>query len=178
MSGSKPPVPAFAVVGYKNTGKTTLVCKLVAELKRRGYRVGTLKHDAHDFQLDYEGTDTFKHRQAGADMVAIASSGKWAVQAWSTGSPSLEGMLSRLDAVDLVIVEGYKQGNLPKIVMADRDGAIFCNERLENVKAVAAAGGEAPLAPASVEVYDRNDIVSFVQLILRTFALEQEERDG
>ncbi|MFC4766889.1 molybdopterin-guanine dinucleotide biosynthesis protein B [Effusibacillus consociatus] len=164
-------VKAFAVVGYKNMGKTTLVCKLVSELKNRGYRVGTLKHDAHDFQLDYEGTDTFQHRQAGADVVAIASSGKWAVQGWPAQPPTLEEMLKRFEGVDLVIVEGYKQGNLPKIVVSDRRGAIFQNERLENVVAVATIDGAPFLAPSAARVYDRNEIDCFIELVLATLAL-------
>lgn len=163
-------VRAFAVVGYKNTGKTELVCKLVAALKNRGYRVGTLKHDAHDFQIDYEGTDTFRHRQAGADVVAIAGSAKWAVQGWTPQPPTLREMLERIEGVDIVIVEGYKQGELPKIVIADRQGAIFQNERLENVIAVAAVDGTSPVAPPAARVYDRDDIDSFVELILKTVA--------
>lgn len=164
-------IKAFAVVGYKNTGKTTLVCRLVAELKRRGYRVGTLKHDAHDFRMDHEGTDTFKHRQAGADLVAIASPEKWVVQGWANQPPSLEEMLQKFADVDLVIVEGYKQGPLPKIVIADRQGTIFQQETLENVVSVAVAGDASLLAPSGVPVYDRNEIDSFVKIIQQTLAL-------
>ncbi|GAX88784.1 molybdopterin-guanine dinucleotide biosynthesis protein B [Effusibacillus lacus] len=165
-------VKAFAVVGYKKTGKTTLVCRLVAELKNRGYKVGTLKHDAHDFRMDFEGSDTYKHRQAGADVVAIASSGKWTVQAWPEEPPTLEEMLSRFEGVDLVLVEGFKQGNLPKIVIADEQGAIFQNERLDNVVAVAMKGSGDLVAPPGIPVYHRDDIGLFVELILTTLALK------
>jgi molybdopterin-guanine dinucleotide biosynthesis protein B len=168
---------AFAVVGYKNSGKSTLVCQLTSELKKRGYRVGTLKHDVHDFEIDREGTDTSKHRQAGADVVAIASQDKWAVQGWGSGLSSLDEMLRRIEGVDLVLVEGYKQSPLPKIVMvADRQGAIFQNEKLENVAACAAAEGIPLLAPPGVPVYDRNEIGLLAELILEKLALKQEER--
>ncbi|BCJ87178.1 molybdopterin-guanine dinucleotide biosynthesis protein B [Effusibacillus dendaii] len=167
------PVTAFAVVGYKNTGKTTMVCKLVERFKSLGYRVGTIKSDAHEFQMDRPGADTFQHRQAGADQVAIVSPQKWALQVWTEQPPTLQQLLSMMADVDLVIVEGYKQGDLPKVVMADEKGAIFQHEQLDSIVAVAAKGGLAPLAPPEVDVYDRDDVDSLVSLLRRVLSLEQ-----
>ncbi len=66
------PVPIISIVSKKNCGKTTLLEKLIPELKQRGYRVGTIKHDVHGFNIDHEGKDTFRHKSAGADIVAIS----------------------------------------------------------------------------------------------------------
>lgn len=166
MNKGRSPIPAFAVVGYKNTGKTTLVSRLVTEMKKRGYIVGTLKHDVHEFQMDVPGTDTDQHRQAGADVVAIAGRGGWAVQAWEAAPPSVWDMLNRIADVDIVLVEGYKQSHLPKIVLADEQGAIFQNENLENVIAAAVpAAGLHMLASLEVPVYHRDEVVRIADLI-------------
>lgn len=160
-------VPVFAVAGYKKTGKTTLVCKLVAEFKRRGLRVGTVKHDVHQFQMDYPGTDTFKYREAGADAVAIAGGNRWVLQAWPEEPILLDELLAAMKDVDLIIVEGYKQEHLPKIVIADGQGAIFQQERLTHVAAVAVDEQTASLAPTGVDVYDKNDVVAMADHMLQ-----------
>ncbi|GFP23998.1 molybdopterin-guanine dinucleotide biosynthesis adapter protein, partial [Candidatus Hakubella thermalkaliphila] len=72
-------IPVFAIVGKTDSGKTTLLEKLVAELKKRGYRVGTVKHDIHGFEVDHPGKDSWRHAQAGADTVAISSPQKLAL---------------------------------------------------------------------------------------------------
>lgn len=108
---------ALAVVGYSDSGKTTLIEGLVAELCRRGYRIGTVKHDAHSFEIDHEGKDSWRHRYAGAQVVVIASRQGLATIETRSREPELAEILSRFEAVDLVIVEGFKKSALPKIVM-------------------------------------------------------------
>ncbi|TJU93295.1 MAG: molybdopterin-guanine dinucleotide biosynthesis protein B, partial [Mesorhizobium sp.] len=71
--------PVFGITGWKNSGKTTLTVKLVAELVRRGWTVSTVKHAHHDFDIDKPGTDSFRHRQAGAMEVAVVSGRRWAL---------------------------------------------------------------------------------------------------
>lgn len=114
------------VVGYKHTGKTTLICKLVELLSSSSLRVATVKHDAHDFAIDREGTDTWRHRQAGAAAVVIASPYRMAVmrreqQPITRGSQDellqLDHLLLQLNDMDIVLVEGYKSAAYPKIVM-------------------------------------------------------------
>lgn len=109
--------PVFGVVGWKNSGKTTLTTRLVTELSVRGYRVSTIKHAHHRFDVDHPGKDSFRHRQAGAHQVAIASPVRWAVMTELRGAPepSLQQMLARLDPCDVVIVEGYKHDAHPKV---------------------------------------------------------------
>ena len=104
-------------VGYKNTGKTTWVCRMTESFKHAGYKVGTVKHDAHDFQMDTPGTDTWKHQAAGADITAISSSSRTAIIK-NTPDP-LEALIASMDSlVDIILVEGFKAAPYPKVVFA------------------------------------------------------------
>ncbi len=107
----------FGITGWKNSGKTTLTEKLVAELTRRGWKVSTVKHAHHGFDIDKEGTDSFRHRQAGASEVAIVSGRRWALMHELHGEeePTLDEVLKRLAPCDLVLVEGYKREGHKKI---------------------------------------------------------------
>jgi molybdopterin-guanine dinucleotide biosynthesis protein B len=109
-------LPVICIVGASNSGKTTFLEQLIPELRRRGHRLGTLKHDVHGFEMDREGKDTWRHRKAGAGVIAISS-------------PSMVGMIRETDAemtpeliagryfwdVDILLTEGYKQSRFPKI---------------------------------------------------------------
>lgn len=107
----------YGVIGWKNAGKTTLVERLVAEISRRGFTVSTVKHTHHSADVDRPGKDSYRHRQAGARQVILASSARWALMSELRGAPErpLPELLRRLDPVDLVIVEGYKRDDHPKI---------------------------------------------------------------
>ena len=107
----------FGITGWKNSGKTTLVEKLVAEFCRRGFRVSTVKHAHHEFDIDKPGADSFRHRQAGASEVAIVSGRRWALMHELRGEdePQLDDILARLSPCDLVLVEGYKREGHSKI---------------------------------------------------------------
>jgi molybdopterin-guanine dinucleotide biosynthesis protein B len=105
------------VVGYKNAGKTTLVCELLRHYNAQGRRAGTIKHDAHAFEPDVPGTDTWRHRRAGAAATAITSPER---TAWTMERPStLDELLSGMErhSLDIVIVEGFKQERHNKIVL-------------------------------------------------------------
>lgn len=116
---TRPPhPPIFCVVGKKDSGKTTLVVRLVAELARRGRRVMTLKH-GHGFDLDREGTDSWRHRhEGGAARVALAGPDRMAVMGdWGPGGePGPEELAARyLADAEVIVAEGYKEAALPKI---------------------------------------------------------------
>ncbi|MCV0396644.1 MAG: molybdopterin-guanine dinucleotide biosynthesis protein B [Rhizobiaceae bacterium] len=113
MSGQR----VLGVTGWKNSGKTTLVERLVVELTRRGWRVSTVKHAHHEFDIDRDGTDSHRHRLAGASEVAVVSSRRWALmhELRDEDEPDLTAILARLSPCDLVIVEGYKREPHPKI---------------------------------------------------------------
>lgn len=107
----------YGVTGWKNSGKTHLMERLVAGIAGLGISVSTVKHAHHAAETDREGTDTYRHRQAGAREVILASPARWALMHELRGAPepALEDLLSRLSPVDLVLVEGYKSAPHPKI---------------------------------------------------------------
>ena len=162
----------FGITGWKNSGKTTLTEKLVTELVRRGWKVSTVKHAHHDFDIDRPGADSFRHRQAGATEVAIVSGIRWALMHELRGEdePPLEAVLSRLAPCDIVLVEGYKREAHRKIEtrrLEAKDRAPL-SAGDPNIVAVAtdfAAEGE-PLP-----VFDLNDAKSIADFIERTTGL-------
>ena len=106
--------PLVAIVGNSNTGKTTLIEKLIPDLKQRGYSVGTVKHTHHGFKMDEQGKDTWRHQAAGADTVVAVSPSRIAIVKASR-LDSLEAALPYLDDRDIVLAEGFKGGDCPKI---------------------------------------------------------------
>lgn len=107
----------FGVTGWKNSGKTGLMERLVAEITGRGFSVSTVKHAHHGFDVDQPGRDSYRHRVAGAHEVLLASGRRIALMQELRGAPEprLEKLLGRLSPVDLVLVEGYKREAHPKI---------------------------------------------------------------
>lgn len=109
-------LPIVSIVGVSGSGKTTLLTKVVAELVKKGYSVNTLKHDAHGFEIDRPGKDSWRHKKAGASTVALSSPEKFAVIKSVKKEWPPERIVSRfLDDADVVITEGYKKGAFPKI---------------------------------------------------------------
>ncbi|TPK90513.1 molybdopterin-guanine dinucleotide biosynthesis protein B [Mesorhizobium sp. B2-4-17] len=162
----------FGITGWKNSGKTTLTEKLVAELVRRGWKVSTVKHAHHDFDIDKPGADSFRHRQAGATEVAIVSGNRWALMHELRGEnePSLTDILARLAPCDIVLVEGYKRESHCKI----ETRRLEAKDRTPlsagdpNVIAVAA---DFVVADKSLPVFDLDDVKSIVDFIERTTGL-------
>lgn len=107
----------IAIAGWKNSGKTSLVSALVTEITNRGWIVSTMKHAHHSFDLDTQGTDSHRHRTAGAREVVLVSQTRWAIQheLGDQPEPGFSQMLDRVSPCDLVIVEGYKYEDIPKI---------------------------------------------------------------
>ena len=109
-------IPIYSVVAYSGTGKTTLIEKLVAELKARGFRTAVIKHDAHEFDIDHEGKDSWRFTRAGADVTVVVSDSKAAIM--ENRPVALEAILAKITDVDIIITEGYKSGGLPKIALS------------------------------------------------------------
>ncbi len=109
-------LPIVCIVGASNSGKTTFLEKLIPELSRRGYRVGTVKHDVHGFEMDHEGKDTWKHRKAGASVVTISSPAQIASIRQTTEEMGLAELVGRYYwTEDILLTEGYKKSSFPKI---------------------------------------------------------------
>ena len=107
----------YGIVGYKNAGKTGLMERLVTEITGRGISVSTLKHAHHTFDVDHPGKDSYRHRQAGAQQVLLASGTRWALMSELRGAaePPLADLLRLLSPVNLVLVEGWKRDTHPKV---------------------------------------------------------------
>lgn len=124
-------IPAIiSIVGKSRSGKTTLIEKLILELKTRGYKIGTLKHAAHGFQMDLEGKDSWRHKKAGANAVIVASSNKF-VLIQNNVKKSIDDLVQYFKGMDLLIIEGYKQEEKPKIEVFRKDSGHtepFCME--------------------------------------------------
>ena len=107
----------YGVIGWKNSGKTGLMERLIIALRAQGFSVSSIKHAHHAFDIDRPGKDSFRHRQAGAGEVLLASRHRWVLMHENTPDqePALAALLARLSPVDIVLVEGYKRDNPPKI---------------------------------------------------------------
>ena len=108
----------FGISGWKNSGKTTLTSALIRELSARGYRVSSVKHAHHNVDVDQQGTDSYKHRAAGASEVMLATSKRFALMheiAEEEGEFELGELLEKMSEVDLILVEGFKSSDIPKI---------------------------------------------------------------
>lgn len=157
----------FGVTGWKNSGKTTLVERLVRELVARGYRVATVKHAHHSFDIDHEGTDSFRHRSAGAGEVAIVSGRRWAIMhelADAEAEPDLETVLEKLSPCDVVIVEGYKRAEHPKIEVRRREARDTASLASAN-PAIVAIASDFPVDGHELPVFDLNDVGKIADFI-------------
>lgn len=107
--------PLVCIVGYSGSGKTTLMVNLIRCFARRGLRVGTIKHDAHGFNIDHPGKDSYRHKDAGATASLISSPTQVALVADTDRDRTPDELLSMLPRVDIVLAEGFKRAPLPKI---------------------------------------------------------------
>ena len=160
----------YGVVGWKNAGKTGLMERLVAEIAGRGFSVSTVKHAHHSFDVDQPGKDSYRHREAGACEVVLASGSRWALMHELRGAaePPLGALLARLTPVDLVLVEGYKRDAHPKVEAhrAETGNPLIATED-SSVRAVAA---DVPLV-LDRPVFDLNDTRAIADFILREVGL-------
>jgi len=108
-------IQIISIVGKSNSGKTTFIEKLIPELKKKGYKIGVVKHSHHGFDIDKEGKDSYRHQKAGADNVMVVSPGKLAMVKQTETETSLDDLRQYFSGVDLIITEGYKKENKPKI---------------------------------------------------------------
>ncbi|HBV96093.1 MAG: molybdopterin-guanine dinucleotide biosynthesis protein MobB [Peptococcaceae bacterium BICA1-7] len=108
-------IPVVSFVGYSGSGKTTFLEKLIPELKARNIKVGIIKHHGHDIEIDTPGKDTWRHSRAGADAVAISTAKKVAVFRRVEAEMDLDHLARAMGDMDIVLTEGYKRGNKPKI---------------------------------------------------------------
>ena len=151
-------VKAVSFVAKSGTGKTTLLEKVIASLKERGYKVGVVKHDAHRFDIDHPGKDSYRLTAAGADTMLISSPEKLALIKKHSESPSIEDLLSTyFSATDIVLTEGFKKSSLPKIELhrQERSTTLLCRGEEHDPTLVAVASDK--LLELDVPVLDLNN---------------------
>ncbi len=153
-------------VGRSNSGKTTLIERLLLELTGVGYRVATIKHAGHGFDLDTEGKDSWRHKRAGASQVVILSKGSLAMFTDVPEELPVEEIRTRFinNDIDLIIAEGWKSEGFPKVVVV-REELKEVDVSLSGLIAVAS------IKPINVNVpwFDRDDVQGLAQLILSRF---------
>jgi len=159
-------IPILCFVGRSNSGKTTLIERLIPELVQAGYRVATIKHAGHGFDLDTEGKDSWRHKRAGASTVIVLSKGSLAMFSDVPDQIKVEELRDRFldEHIDLIIAEGWKSDGYPKIVVVrDQLGEVPVSQ--EGLLAVVSNEPMDLLVP----VLDPHDIASLTSLVIRHF---------
>lgn len=157
----------IGLAGWSGSGKTTLITKLIPCLIARGVRVSTLKHAHHGFDLDMPGKDSFMHRAAGATEVIISSAKRWAIlhELRSEEEWDLPTLVSKMSAVDLVLVEGFKRDAFPKLeIHRAENGKPLLHPDDPHIVAVAC---DTALPDVKIPVVDLNDIDAIADLLLK-----------
>ena len=161
----------FGVTGWKNSGKTGLMERLITEFTARGLSVSSIKHAHHSFDIDHPGRDSYRHRDAGARQVLLASRNRWALmhELRDEDEPSLGDLLEQLSPVDLVLIEGYKRDRHPKIEAHRKEtGQPLIAPEDETIVAVASDTSVSIDRP----VLDLNDTASIANFIAQYLELD------
>lgn len=156
-------IPIVSIVGKSDAGKTTLIEKLIPELRRRGYRVATIKHDAHQFDIDHPGKDSYRHFHAGADWTVIGSPAKIASVRRLERELSLDEIAETITDVDVILTEGYKREARNRIEVSRRAHTTELISTPAELLALAADYA----VDLGVPVFDLNDAAGLVDLIER-----------
>lgn len=152
----------IAISGVKNSGKTTMIEKLIPKLINKGIKVATIKHDGHDFDCDIDGTDTFRHKKAGAYGTAIFSKNKFMIIKEQENTTEDE-LISYFQDCDLILLEGFKYSNYPKIEIIRRGNSEKSVCKKETLLAIAT---DNDIDYGDIDVININDIDSIVNLII------------
>lgn len=159
----------IGIVGWKNSGKTTLAGALIRELSSRGRRVNSIKHAHHGVDVDQPGTDSYQHREAGAQEVILAGGQRFAIMHELRGAaePTMDELLARLGPCDWVVVEGFKSHAHPKIEV-HRQASERAPLYPQDDSIIAVAADYTP--DFSGPVFDANDVAGIADFVL---ALEE-----
>jgi molybdopterin-guanine dinucleotide biosynthesis protein B len=159
--------PIISVVGKSNSGKTTLLEKIIPELVKRGYRVATIKHNLHGFDIDHEGKDSYRHKKAGAYTTIVSSPHQLALIQDVDHDHSFDEIRNTyIKNVDIILVEGYKDNSFPKIEVyrAELKNEPLCKKD-DNLLAFASD----TKLNIGVPCFDINDTLNIVDLIENKF---------
>jgi len=167
--------PVFGVVGWKNSGKTTLMTNIIRELTDRGFDVSVIKHAHAKFEIDHPGRDSFKMREAGARQVTLSSPRRFAVMRELGDTPEMtfDELLPYVGPCDLVLVEGYKRDAYPKIEIR-REGAASREPLSATFPQIVAIASDRPeQEQEQLPVFQLDDIANIVDFIVSTLGLKR-----
>ena len=168
----------FGITGWKNSGKTTLVAKIIEYCKSKGITVSTIKHAHHNFDIDKPGKDSHVHREAGASEVLISSANRWALlhELRDEEEASLKFLISKLTPVDLVLVEGFKNEDHPKIEVYREE---IGNEPIyKNNNSIVAVATDSDLKAEGKVTLNLNNISEIGDFIITHLNIESEQKSG
>jgi len=155
----------IGIIGWKNSGKTFFAQKIISKLKKKGKKISSIKRAHHNFDIDTPNTDSYLHRKAGSNQVIVSSSKRWAkiTELKNKDEKKLKDLLNELDKTDIVIVEGFKNDNHPKIeiINESNEGHLF-----SSVKNVIALISEHKLN-SELPQFKKNEIDELVEFILK-----------
>jgi len=161
-------IPCFSFVGRSNTGKTTVIERLIPILVGKGIKVAVIKHHPHDFEIDIPGKDTYRYKKAGAMVSILASPRKIAIVKDTEDELTLTEIVSRyVSDVDLLIIEGFKKEDVPKIEVFQRKEGADLPVRWGDKNLIALITDES--VKTSLPVFLRNDIQGIAQFIINRF---------
>ena len=152
------------IVGWKNSGKTYFVSKIIKKLKIKNYRVASIKHAHHEFDIDHKGTDSYFHREAGSSQVIVSSSKRWVkiTELNNSKEQTLNDLLNQLNETDIVIVEGFKNDNHPKIEIIKKGDDNYLFNKISNIQAVISE----EKIDTDLKQFKKNEIDNIVNFIL------------
>jgi molybdopterin-guanine dinucleotide biosynthesis protein B len=164
--------PTIGIVGWKKSGKTTLAVRLISEMTRRGFRVASVKHAHHAFQIDDGETDSARHRRAGAGQVAIVAASRWAIvtELGNAPEPDFAEVIGRLDPCDVVIVEGYKSAPVAKIE-ARRRACLDQRPLAPKDPLIVAIAADHEVDDTNLPVFALDDVPAIADFVARTLRL-------
>lgn len=172
ISQSDQPIPYVSFSAKSGTGKTTYLEKLVACLKEKGLRIALIKHDAHGFELDQPGKDSYRLREAGVDTMILSGPDQTVqISRHTAGEPSLKQLLSSIQGVDLILIEGYKFGAQPKIQLLRKGYSETPVGNPENTIAYVADFPYDPV-PSDLPVFALNDPQDLAEYLVSSFGLK------
>lgn len=167
-------VPVISFVGNSGVGKTTFLEKLIPVLKGRGFRLASIKHDVHNFMIDYPGKDSFRLTEAGSDIVVLSASSRLALLETVQEERSLEDLVGMVsDRVDLVITEGYRGAAALKIEVSRAAHSTSLTARLDDLLAIVTDHG----FDIDVPQFDLEDAVAVADFIVGRFGIQPSNQE-
>ena len=154
----------IGIVGWKNSGKTFYVSEIIKKLKSKNYRVASIKHAHHEFDIDRPNTDSYIHRKSGSSQVIISSSKRWAKisELEKQDEKKLYELINELSETDIVLVEGYKNESHPKIEIISENKKEHLFQKIKNVRAIISDIG----IDTHLKKFKKNEIDKIVNFIL------------